>query len=158
MAGSTDTVTGYVEFNYWLEYYCNPTNEQGAKMMSAENWAYFGDVKMYRGETEEDIGNNLEHLFTLVDPDDETLDPARDSLFNLTSLMSLVATGQQTPNIIKSPELTILTDFTLSQDWTNLSWLFNLFDTDANDDVGVKRAYLLWLWMTTTWDLTFERT
>lgn len=24
---STDTVTGYVEFNFWMNYYCNPVNQ-----------------------------------------------------------------------------------------------------------------------------------
>ena len=70
----------------------------------------------------------MEHLFTLVNPDDGKSDPARDSLFNLTSLQSLVTLGQQTPNIIKDPNLTIIQDFTLGQDWTNLAWLFNVFD------------------------------
>ena len=148
-------MTGYVEFSYWLEYYCNPNNEQGEKKMNAANWEYFGDVKMYRNTS--DPTANMEYLFTLVDPIDGKSDPARDSLFNLTSLQSLVRTGQQTPNIIKSPDLTIIQNFTLGQDWTSLAWLFNLFDENANDDVGTKRAYLLWLWMTTAWDLTFEQ-
>ena len=148
-------MTGYVEFSYWLEYYCNPNNEQGEKKMNAANWEYFGDVKMYRNTS--DPTANMEYLFTLVDPIDGTSDPDRDSLFNLTSLQSLVRTGQQTPNIINSPDLTIIQDFTLGQDWTSLAWLFNLFDENANDDVGTKRAYLLWLWMTTAWDLTFEQ-
>ena len=35
--------------------------------------------------------------------------------------------------------------------------MFNLFDPGAQDDIGTKRAYLIWLWMTTAWDLTFEQ-
>ena len=124
-------------------------------MMNAANWAYFGDVKMYRNTS--DPTANMEYLFTLVDPIDGKSDPARDSLFNLTSLQALVKTGQETVNIIRNPDLTIIQDFTLGQDWTSLAWLFNLFDENANDDVGTKRAYLLWLWMTTAWDLTFEQ-
>lgn len=123
--------------------------------MNAENWEYFGDVKMYRSTVDPTV--NMEHLFTLVDPIDGKSDPAGDSLFNLTSLQYLVKTGQETANIIKSPDLIITKDFELGQDWTDLGKLFNLNDDDANDDVGIKRAYLLWLWMTTAWDLTFEQ-
>ena len=57
--------------------------------MNDENWEYFGDVKMYRST--EDPSVNMEHLFTLVDP--EGGDPASNSLFNLTSLKSLVKAG-----------------------------------------------------------------
>ena len=36
VADTTDTVAGYVEFYYWLNYYCNPTSEPSA--MSQANW------------------------------------------------------------------------------------------------------------------------
>ena len=39
----------------------------------------------------------MEHLFDI--PTDGT-DPAADSLFNLTSLRTLVSLGQSTPNIL----------------------------------------------------------
>ena len=84
---STDTVTGYVEFWYWLEYYCNPAN-QGA--MSSANWEIFKDVTMYRDTA--DPTNNMEYLFDLVDPDTGG-DPAEHSLFNLTTLKTIVALG-----------------------------------------------------------------
>ena len=61
-------------------------------MMNEDNWEYFGDVKMYRNTS--DPTANLEHLFALVDPIDGISDPDRDSLFNLTSLQSLVNLGQ----------------------------------------------------------------
>ena len=156
VANSTDTVTGYVEFSYWMEYYCNPNNPDGAQKMNAANWEYFGDIKMYRNAS--DPTANMEHLFTLVNPIDGVSDPAQDSLFNLTSLQALVKIGQETTNIIANPEKTIIQDFTLGQDWTNLAWRLNLFDPGVHDDFGTKRAYLIWLWMTTAWDLTFERT
>lgn len=51
------------------------------------------------------------------------------------------------------------TDFGLSQNWTNLADTLDLYnekyDTESSE-IGTKRAYLLWLWMNTTWDLTFE--
>ena len=90
MANSTDTVTGYPEFSYWFLYYCNATFEDGTKKMNDANWAYFKDVKMYRSLSDTTV--NMEHLFTLVNPNDGG-DPASNSLFNLTSLKSLVKTG-----------------------------------------------------------------
>ena len=121
--------------------------------MNEANWAYFKDVKMYRSLSDTTV--NMEHLFTLVNPNDGG-DPASNSLFNLTSLKSLVKTGQETANIIKNPELTIGKDFSLGDDWATLGKLFNLEDDD-DVDIGKKRAYLIWLWMTTAWDLTFEQ-
>ena len=50
---------------------------------------------MYRSTS--DPKNNMEHLFDI--PTDGT-DPAADSLFNLTSLRTLVSLGQSTPNIL----------------------------------------------------------
>jgi hypothetical protein len=123
--------------------------------MSQANWEYFGDVKMYRDKFDKTV--NMEYLFTLVDPIDETSDPAENSLFNLTSLQALVKAGQETQNIILNKELTYIKDFTLSQDWTNLAELFDLSDPGVQDDIGTRRAYLLWLWMQTAWDLTFEQ-
>ena len=90
---STNTVTGYVEFSYWLEYYCNPAN-QGA--MSDNNWAIFKDVKMFNSKTDTTIATNpyvnMEYLFNMTGatPDD---DPAETSLFNLTTLKTLVSLG-----------------------------------------------------------------
>ena len=91
--------------------------------------------------------------FTLINPDDNG-DPASNSLFNLTSLQALIDAGQKTVNIILSPDQTI-TDETLGDEWSNLAETFALKDPDSN--IGSKRAYLLWLWMQTAWDLTFAR-
>ena len=121
--------------------------------MNVENWEYFGDVKMYRSTVDPTV--NMEHLFTVVDPIDGG-DPASNSLFNLSSLKSLVKAGQETPNIIKNPELTINQNFTLGDEWVALGTLFSL-DDDDDVDIGKKRAYLIWLWMTTALDLTFEQ-
>ena len=93
VANSTNTVTGYPEYYYWLHYYCNPDN-QGA--MSDTNWQYF-NIEMYNSESDPSV--NMEYLFNLVDPDTGG-DPAQNSLFNLTTLKYLVDAGQKTPNII----------------------------------------------------------
>lgn len=107
VANQTDTVTGYVEYNYWLKFWCNPEN-QGA--MSPENWAFFGDVQMYRSKSDPSI--NMEHLWTLQDPVTGG-DPAGNSLFNLTSLKTLIDLGQNTINILEDKDKVYLQDFTL---------------------------------------------
>ena len=41
---SSDTVTGYVEFYYWKNYYCDPTkaaSDVNQQAMSSANWAFF---------------------------------------------------------------------------------------------------------------------
>ena len=41
---SSDTVTGYVEFYYWKNYYCDPWKEASdvnQQAMSKDNWVYF---------------------------------------------------------------------------------------------------------------------
>ena len=81
---ASDTVTGYVEFSYWLDYYCNPERAGG---MSAANWEIFKDVKMWRSKSTAAVtdGGNMEHLWNLSDPVTGE-DPAGNSLFNLTTL------------------------------------------------------------------------
>ena len=152
VADSTDTVTGYVEYNYWLNYYCDPSQ---AGAMSQDNWEVFKDAKMYRSKSDPNI--NMEHLFTLSNPLDGG-DPAENSLFNLTTLQALVKAGQETPNIILNKDIKYLDDFTLGQEWTNLAEILDLSDAGSQDGIGTKRAYMLWLWMKTAWDLTFART
>ena len=96
----------------------------------------------------------MEHLFDL--PAEGDPDPAANSLFNLTSLKTLVSLGQSAPNILSDYNMTYGTDFTLPDEWTTLAETLELTETDAS--IGPKRAYLLWLWMQTAWDLTFEET
>ena len=123
--------------------------------MSPANWEIFGNVLMYRNTS--DPYNNWEHLFDITNPINPDEDPAPDSLFNLSTLKALVKAGQETPNIILSPDLEYLVDFTLGQEWVNLAETLRLYDTDSSDGIGAKRAYMLWLWMQTAYDLTFAR-
>ena len=80
MADATNTVTGYVEYYYWLHTYCDPAG-QGA--MSQANWDVFGSIEMYNDKS--DPTANMEHLFNMVDLETGG-DPKADSLFNLTTL------------------------------------------------------------------------
>ena len=147
---STDTVTGYAEYYFWKQFYCNPDNV-GA--MTAENWAAFSDVEMYRS-TVDPTAENMEYLFDLVDPVTGG-DPAAHSLFNLTTLQTLISLGQSTPNVINDTTITYGTDFDLS-DWTEIGTTLGLDEAD-DATMGQKRAYMTWLWMQTAWNLTFER-
>ena len=112
------------------------------------------NINMYRDEN--DPTSNMEHLFNLTNA--EGGDPAANSLFNLTTLKTLVSLGQAAPNIVGDDRDQVYgTDFTLSAEWTTLGETLGLNETD-DATVGPKRAYLLWLWMNTAWDLTFELT
>ena len=100
VADASDTVTGYVEFYYWKNYYCDPTKEASdvnQQAMSSENWAFFKDVDMYRSKA--DPTNNFEYLWNMTNPNvggvdaPANPDPLANSLFNITTLKTLVALG-----------------------------------------------------------------
>ena len=100
VAYSSNTVTGYVEYYYWKNYYCDPTKTasvNNTQAMSAENWAFFKDVEMYRSKS--DPTNNMEYLWNMTNPNvggadaPENTDPLANSLFNITTLKALVALG-----------------------------------------------------------------
>ena len=72
--------------------------------MSEENWEHFGSISIYRDETNHTI--NMEYLFNMTNPNvggedpPENPDPLGNSLFNLTTLKTLINLGRQTPNIV----------------------------------------------------------
>ena len=104
----------------------------------------------------------MEYLWNMTNPnvigDDPTAntDPLANSLFNITTLKALVAIGQQTVDIVGyNKTLVYGTDFNLDN-WLDIAETLEL--TDTNDkEIGKKRAYMIWLWMKTAWDLTFEQ-
>ena len=57
------------------------------------------------------------------------------------------------PNIIKQPDLVWGVDIVPSDEFYQLSQTLQF-----EEDVGSEQLYALWLWMETTWDLSFERT
>ena len=79
---STDTVTGYVEYSFFHEFYCDPSRE-GA--LSEANWAFFQDTTMWNSKLEGETDKNMEYLFDLEDPETGG-DPVPRSLFNLETL------------------------------------------------------------------------
>ena len=58
--------------------------------MSAENWAFFGDVEMFRDKSDTNV--NLEYLWNLQDPWTGG-DPDQRSMFNLTTLKTMIEIG-----------------------------------------------------------------
>ena len=98
---ATNTVTGYVEYYYWLNFYCSPVDGNGA--ISEHNWQYFNDTVTFVNDASDPTAN-MEYLWNLFDPVTGA-DPAEDSLFNLTTLKALVSAGNATPNIIRNPEI-----------------------------------------------------
>lgn len=86
VAAASDTVVGYVEFWYWLNYFACPAEGNGH--MSDANCAFFGDVNMYRDKSDTSV--NMEYLWNLADPFNEGGDPPENSLFNLDTLKELI--------------------------------------------------------------------
>ena len=126
VAYASDTVTGYVEYWYWLNYFACPTD--GSAHMSVANCAHFADVNMYRDSSDDSV--NMEYLWNLADPFNEGGDPPENSLFNLDTLKELIQLGLSTPNLVyDDKDLVYELNFTLSQDWTNLANKLELFDT-----------------------------
>ena len=85
--------------------------------MSSENWAQFSDVRMYRDDTSVSTSTNMESLFYYPVMD---VDPPASSLFNITTLKSLISLGQSTVNIISSKDY-VWNASELSSDWLTLA-------------------------------------
>ena len=82
-------------------------------------------------------------------PDNQ--DPIGNSLFNLTTLKTLVNLGMNTPNIVGADKDKVFSyDFNLD-DWADIAKTLQLVDSDDKDGliIGEKRAYLIWLWLYT---------
>ena len=158
VAQASNTVAGFVEFNYFKQFSMNPSPDfsaagapeqaavVGATPMSDANWEIFKDVQMYRS-TKEDIQTgttNFEGLFALTDPTTGE-DPGATSLFNINSLNTIVQKGRSDVNILTDPDSTV----DLTKDWPDIGNMLGLYDEaqDSDPEVGAKRAYLLWLWL-----------
>ena len=127
--------------------------------MSTANWQSFGDVQMYNDKSDPSI--NFEYLFTLTDPDTGE-DPGPASLFNLQTLQQLIELGHKTQNILQEGSSLVYGDtFSLDSDWLTMGQTLNFGDPNLDDtasqELAKKRAYMLYLWMNTTWSLTFEQ-
>lgn len=77
----TTTVVGYPEYYSFITQYCNPDIGGG---MSADNYAEFGDVEMFRDTT--NFESNMEYIFALQNFAAGGGDPPANSLFNITTL------------------------------------------------------------------------
>ena len=84
-------------------------------------------------------------------------DPEASSLFNVTTLKTLINVGERSVNIIENPETTF--DEAVSEtleEWKQLSVNFNFCEnmTDCDD---VRRPYLMYMWLETLFEQTFQR-
>ena len=91
--------------------------------MTDKNWSKFSDVKMYRESDESEdwatsTETNMASLFYI--PTKTGVDPPASSLFNITTLKSLISLGQSSVNIISSPG-TSWDASSLSSDWLTLA-------------------------------------
>ena len=99
----------------------------------------------------------------LNDPDTME-DPLPNSLFNLDTLKKIIELGQAAPSIFKD-EIgnTWGQSFNLTEDqeWVDLSNSLGLnvttVDQAEDPEIGVKRTYLMWLWMETLFNTTIQR-
>ena len=93
---------------------------------------------------------NYEYLFSLIGSSDSK-DPDANSLFNVTTLQTLIKLGQNTTNIVKNPDKTYGVDFDIDndEDWIQLQTYLGLKE--------VRQVYVIWLWMDTAYDYTFAR-
>lgn len=73
-----NTVSGYLEINYWKSAYLNAGN------CGSQNVAAFASVNLYNDPNI--VGSNYEYLF-------EVTNPGSDSLFDLTILKDLISLG-----------------------------------------------------------------
>ena len=116
---------------------------------------------MYRNVSIETA--NMEYLWNITNPyvgdkdNQNNSDPAANSLFNITTLKTIVALGQKTEDIVGADKHKVYgKDFNLTEDWDELATTLDL-NEDNDKEMGKKRAYMLWLWMKTAKNLTFER-
>ena len=89
------------------------------------------------------------------------LDPSANSLFNLNTLKTLVNLGLNTPNIVSAADKEKVygqSDFPTLNEWADIAETLELNDgyDEASLEMGKKRAYMLWLWLNTTYEQSFE--
>ena len=130
--------------------------------MSVDNWQSFINVNMFR-DASDPTANNMEYLFYMTNPNaggynsSSNSDPLSNSLFNLTTLKTLVKLGMNTPNIVGADKDKVFgQDFNLN-DWADIAKTLELNDSDEGDGlvIGKKRAYLIWLWLYTAKEWSF---
>lgn len=111
------------------------------------NKALFQDIRLY--DNMSDPYSNYQHLWNLTNSTGG-VDPEPNSFFNIQTLKTFCDLGDAVPNIIKNQTAVFGTDFELSEDWITLTQTLGLSDK--------RQTYMIWLWIDTAWDFTFERT
>ena len=143
-----NTVTGYPEISFFVSDVL-----QNSQNMTAANIQAMSGVQLW--DTQEVVDGqppttNYEYLFSLIGSSDSK-DPDANSLFNVTTLQTLIKLGQNTTNIVKNPDKTYGVDFDIDndEDWIQLQTYLGLKE--------VRQVYVIWLWMDTAYDYTFAR-
>ena len=106
--------------------------------MSVENWYHFNATKMYRNISDPTV--NMEYLFNMTNPNvggedpPANPDPLGNSLFNLTTLKTLINLGMNTPIILSHADKDKVygRDFDLN-DWTDIAKTLELIDSNDSD-------------------------
>lgn len=154
-----NTVSGYPEIFYWQQdYLCNraKTNISDSNRDKLCSVTFADKHKL----------DNLGYLFDMdsnIIPmgvkNPSIWDPSASSLYNVTTLKSLIDAGERSVNIIQNPEVTFedAINDTLN-DWKQLSVYFKFCNKVTNctsDDV--RRPYLIYMWLETLVEQTFQR-
>lgn len=86
-------------------------------------------------------------------------DPDASSLYNVTTLKTLLDVGERTVNIISKPE--VIFDNAVGEmldEWKQLSVNFKFCQNVTVCSVDdVRRPYLMYLWLETLFEQTFQR-
>ena len=92
---------------------------------------------MYRNQSNPEV--NMEYLWNMTNPNvggedpPASPDPLANSLFNITTLKTLIALGQQTPNIVgKDKDKVCGEDFNLDS-WSGIAETLELNDEDDTE-------------------------
>ena len=137
-----DLFVGYYDIPYFKTNYFNV-------LANLQNQVTFSPVNLY-GAFYSTIESNYENLFVTFDTTVGVgTEPPTNSLFNLNNMQTLVDLGMTTPNILTNTTEIYNTTFTLSSEWITLTQTLGL--------ATQEQTYLLWLWLDTALNVTWNR-
>jgi hypothetical protein len=133
---------GYYDIPYFKSNYFNA-------VAIPQNQNIFSSVNLYDSYYST-VKSNYENLFATFDTTVGVgTEPPESSLFNLSNMELLVDLGMNTPNILTDNAQIYNTTFTLDSEWITLTQTLGL--------ATQEQTYLLWLWLDTAFDVTWDR-
>jgi hypothetical protein len=133
---------GYYDIPFFKSNYFND-------VANSQNQIIFSSVNLYDSYYST-VERNYENLFVTFDTTVGVgTEPPESSLFNLSNMELLVDLGMNTPNILKNNTEIYNTTFTLDSEWITLTQTLGL--------ATQEQTYLLWLWLETAFDVTWDR-